>query len=168
MNWEAVGAIGEVAGGIVVIVTILYLARQIRENSRIAKAESQRALLETAQIWAPIATTPGLVTELRKAVQSYESLDPDSQGRFTFMLYPLINRVESAYRMHQQGMIDEDAYLGWMYALAAFLREPGLSAWWSDLKQVIGPEFIAALDEILLDEEVPPLSSAWKFLGRES
>lgn len=168
MNWEAVGAIGEVAGGVVVVVTILYLARQIRESSRIAKAESQRTLLETAPIWTPIATTPGFISELRKAVQSYESLDPDAQGRFTFMLYPLINRVESAYRMYQQEMIDEDAYLAWMYALAAFLREPGLTVWWSDLKQVIGPEFVAALDEILLDEGVPSLSSAWKFLGSES
>ena len=33
MNWEAVGAIGEVSGAGAVVVTLFYLARQIRQNS---------------------------------------------------------------------------------------------------------------------------------------
>ncbi len=33
MNWEAIGAIGEVVGGIGVIVTLGYLAVQIRQNT---------------------------------------------------------------------------------------------------------------------------------------
>ena len=33
MNWEAIGAIGELAGAIGVIVTLVYLAIQIRQNS---------------------------------------------------------------------------------------------------------------------------------------
>ena len=34
MNWEAIGAIGEVLGAIGVIVTLAYLAVQIRQNTR--------------------------------------------------------------------------------------------------------------------------------------
>ncbi len=34
MNWEAIGAIGEVLGAAGVIITLAYLAVQIRQNSR--------------------------------------------------------------------------------------------------------------------------------------
>ena len=33
-NWEAIGAIGEVVGGVAVIATLLYLAIQIRQNAQ--------------------------------------------------------------------------------------------------------------------------------------
>ena len=35
MSWEAVGAIGSLLGAISVFVTLLYLARQIKENSKL-------------------------------------------------------------------------------------------------------------------------------------
>ncbi len=34
MNWEAIGAIGEVGGAIAVVVTLAYLARQIRDSAQ--------------------------------------------------------------------------------------------------------------------------------------
>jgi hypothetical protein len=36
MNWEAIGAIGEVLGALAVIVTLVYLAVQIRQNTAAA------------------------------------------------------------------------------------------------------------------------------------
>ena len=34
MNWEAIGAIGEIIGAAGVIITLLYLASQLRQNTR--------------------------------------------------------------------------------------------------------------------------------------
>ena len=33
MNWEAIGAIGEIVGAIAVIATLFYLSIQIRQNA---------------------------------------------------------------------------------------------------------------------------------------
>ena len=43
MNWEAIGAIGEILGAAGVIVTLGYLAFQIRQNNRHLAHEAQRA-----------------------------------------------------------------------------------------------------------------------------
>ena len=41
MNWEAIGAVGEVVGAIAVVSTLIYLAVQIRHNNRsLAEATS--------------------------------------------------------------------------------------------------------------------------------
>ena len=41
MNWDAVGAIGEIIGAAMVLVTLVYLSQQIRQSNKIATASSE-------------------------------------------------------------------------------------------------------------------------------
>jgi len=41
MNWEAIGAIGELVGAYAVLITLLFLAEQVRHSNH-AMAESNR------------------------------------------------------------------------------------------------------------------------------
>ena len=45
MNWEAIGAVAEVCGALAVLVTLIYLAVQIRQQNQVARAQvgQQRA-----------------------------------------------------------------------------------------------------------------------------
>lgn len=38
MDWNAIGAIGELAGAVAVVITLLFLARQLRENTKSTNA----------------------------------------------------------------------------------------------------------------------------------
>ena len=44
MNWEAIGAIGEALGALVVVITVGYLAIQIRQNTAQQKREETVSL----------------------------------------------------------------------------------------------------------------------------
>ena len=44
MNWTAVGAIGELLGAATVVASLLYVARQMKQGNRIARAEAFRAV----------------------------------------------------------------------------------------------------------------------------
>jgi hypothetical protein len=46
MNWEIVGSTGEWAGAIAVVVTLFYLARQIRQNTHATRATSHHAITD--------------------------------------------------------------------------------------------------------------------------
>jgi hypothetical protein len=41
MNWDAIGAIGEVLGAIAVVVTLIYLGVQIRQNTEREKMSQE-------------------------------------------------------------------------------------------------------------------------------
>ena len=43
VNWDAVGAIGEVAGAVAVVGTLFYLSRQISQNSKALDTANERA-----------------------------------------------------------------------------------------------------------------------------
>ena len=51
MNWDAIGAVGEILGALAVVVTLIYLARQTKENSRAVKASSAREVTLAESQW---------------------------------------------------------------------------------------------------------------------
>ena len=55
MNWEAIGAVGELLGAIGVIVTLGYLAVQIRQNTRATGASTVHGINNSiADAWRPL------------------------------------------------------------------------------------------------------------------
>ena len=41
MNWDAVGAVGELVGAVAVVATLVYLARQVQASNRTSAIESR-------------------------------------------------------------------------------------------------------------------------------
>jgi len=37
VNWDAAGAVGEIVGAIAVLITLVYLAKQIRHSTHVSK-----------------------------------------------------------------------------------------------------------------------------------
>ena len=83
MSWDAIGAVGEVLGAVAVIATLLYLARQIGQTNRIAKASGSRELQQKyADFYTLVATNSdikGLVTRLRDPDYIVQSEEEEEQ-----------------------------------------------------------------------------------------
>jgi hypothetical protein len=58
MNWEAIGAIGETVGALGVVISLLYLATQLRHSSRTAKASALDQAVEDRQRMAKSRCKP--------------------------------------------------------------------------------------------------------------
>jgi hypothetical protein len=46
MNWEAISAIGQMVGAIAVVISLIYLTREVRNNARATRLASMRSLSE--------------------------------------------------------------------------------------------------------------------------
>lgn len=57
MNWDAFGAIAEFGGAIAVVVSLLYLAAQVRHNTRAVQGATAHSGLEPRSMTRAIATT---------------------------------------------------------------------------------------------------------------
>jgi hypothetical protein len=147
LNWEIAAALGEIFGGTAVVLSVLYLAYQIRESRHQALAAAQRELLNTSHLYFPIATTPGATSDWRKGLNHYDDLDPDTQARFHHHMHPHINHVEAVFRMHRAGLIDDETYDRWMAGIVGILNTPGGAAWWSRVRTTFSPTYVTALEE---------------------
>ena len=73
MNWEAIGAIGEVGGTIAVVATLVLLYRQIKQSSEVTKAQiDTMAKGQLAQLTLHPVVTPNLA----RIIEVGQSQDP--------------------------------------------------------------------------------------------
>ena len=77
MNWEALGAIGELVGAIAVVATLGYLIVQIRQNTRELQHSSSWAINQgLTQIHDRVINNPDLIDILDKGLQDPADLSP--------------------------------------------------------------------------------------------
>ena len=169
MDWAIVGALGELFGGLAVVLSVLYLAHQVRESRMQATAEGQRDLLSTAHLHIPVATTAGATSDWRKGLNLYESLDPDTQARFHHLIHPHINHVEAVFHMYRNGLMDEHTYERWMAGIVAIISTEGGGAWWAHVRSTFGPSYVSEIERI---RDNPggsyKLTDFWHFYNEDS
>ena len=112
MNWDALGAIGEIFGALAVVVTLLYLAKQISQANRISIVTGARELQQKyADFYTLVATDPdikSLVTRLRDPNYVVQSEEEEEQiESFTLLLLGIWQASAIAY---EQGQIDKSMY----------------------------------------------------------
>ena len=112
MNWDALGAVGELLGGLVVIATLLYLARQLSQTNKISKSSVARELQQKyTDLYTLIASDPGinsLVTRLRRSDYAPQSEEEEEQlESFSLILGGLWLSTGIAYA---QGQMEQNLY----------------------------------------------------------
>lgn len=93
MNWDAVSAVAEVIGVIVVIMSLVYFAAQVRQGNQMALAESERELLEN---WAAAISichsTRTLEIRLRmlRLLRTFKVEERKMEAKFILNLFSMV------------------------------------------------------------------------------
>ena len=126
MNWEAIGAIGEVGGAIAVVMTLVYLARQIRQSTQATRiAAYHQAQEQTWSVGAAISTDSRLAEILAKAsAEGIDALEVPDRVRFQMAMSSLYFGFESLLALHEKGLIDGDLWENWFENAIQLLGAP--------------------------------------------
>src|SRR5213079_603025 len=115
MNWEMISEVGQMLGAIGVIISIIYLAAQIR----IQHKESQRAAMNVlTSHWSDLNRTlvenPEMAVLWLRALQSFDDLDARSKLRFGAHLGRFLRMVDSLYYLNVlDGTLDKRLWRGY-------------------------------------------------------
>jgi hypothetical protein len=83
VNWEAISAIGQIVGAIAVVISVLYLAVQVRSNARETRRAAMRSTLDALTRLAHQVTEHADLAELRnRGFRDFESLEDTDRARF--------------------------------------------------------------------------------------
>ncbi len=142
MNWEAIGAIGEITGAVVVVLTLFYLARQIKDNSkevRLSSIVASNHLINEA--WEPIYYNDRNIHLWVSGLESPGDLSKEDQAVFSFLMARLTNSVMTAFSQNRYGLIDQDEFRKFAATLKSLLGTPGGKYW---LENMGGSDLIPA------------------------
>lgn len=126
MNWEALGAIGELAGAAAVIVTLAYVAVQVRQNTKASRiAAIQSASEASSRFSEMLAADPALNEIVWRGLRDPESLDPADARRFVAALNSFMRREAVSFYLHKEGVMPDTLWAARVSALAGTLNQPG-------------------------------------------
>ena len=141
MNWEAIGAIGEVLGAAGVIATLAYLAVQIRDSNRVAEHASFKNIL-ALNISSFHEMSEGENGDvIMKGLLNYDELTGREKLIFDNVMASWFTVIESALFSRERDLVDEEGIENLSYILRTrLLPYSGIHSWWSESRGVFRPE----------------------------
>ena len=155
-------------GAIAVVVSVLYLAFQVRQNTTHSRAYSQRDMLnEITRDILSVSLEPEL---LRRGLSDFESFSDDDKVRFSGYLVTHIARFEANLRLYRSDLMDEvlfRAHRAWALNL---LTTPGGLQWWTHWKRNFSEDIREYLeDAVARGDDLPgPMTEAIPFYRVEA
>ncbi len=165
MNWEAIGAIAEIVGAAAVVITLAYLAIQIRNGTRVARSATRQAIAEMSMsMGTDLVADKELTVALLKDFKS-EELDEADWVRLLARNYIAMRHYENIYYQYQTGMIEEDEWQGFRRNLKAMLQWRSAREYWKNESQYYSDAFRAEVQRIVAGDpgEDSELSHAYVF-----
>jgi hypothetical protein len=131
MTLQDLANLGEVIGAIAVIVSLIYLAVQIRENTRAmrraATQDIHRSLNDQARCFVE---SPDLAALLIRASQRPGELTGEERFRFQMPLTYVFSNFEMAIEYHREGLLGDDMIEGYVRGIHPLFENPLVLEWW--------------------------------------
>lgn len=150
MNWEAVGAISELVGAVAVVVTLLYLAMQIRQHTRSTHSSTFQATTDALnQINMAIATDADLVRVVSSRPGSLDELSAEDRFRYSYVLLSLFRVRETAYFQQCHATTSRQSWIREELTLKKNLEIGAVREWWKTVGYGFAPDFAAYVDKLI-------------------
>lgn len=147
LNWEMIGAIGEIAGAGAVVLTLVYLARQVRDSAlQDRRHQSAQLVRDAAQLADPILRDPEMADIFLRGLRDLASLDETQTLRFSVWMLNALRHQEAIFNFEQESGIHDFHGYSIEHTLRDILRSPGARAWWASRRQRFSPTFRAEVD----------------------
>lgn len=148
MNWEAIGAVGEVVGAAGVILTLVYLTFTIRQNSLLLKSQSRFQILEGMHGDASSVTEEerwNFMMEVRRS----EMLSVEERSRYMQIWNSMVSRLEMLFFEITDGTLPKTFESTLRFRLFTIFRIDLPNSLWPLVRNYYTDEFQEYVDSAL-------------------
>ncbi|MGI9263487.1 MAG: hypothetical protein ACR2QU_01075 [Gammaproteobacteria bacterium] len=126
MNWEVIAAIAESVGAVAVLITLIYLAVQIRQNTAaVATATYESTMTGFNDINVVVASHAALASVLDRGCQNPTSMNAEEVVQFNFLLRCYANQWWKLFKLYERGSLPVEEWAIFAREAAQFLDQPG-------------------------------------------
>jgi len=163
MNWDAIGAIGEIIGALAVLITLIYLAVQVRQAKHQLELNSAQArAIHVRDQMMPIATDPSLASIMLKAGHPPYGdfgLNSEEAHRFGAWCHAWMQIEQGNHYLLPEGAHDD--------LLKVWLLLPAYAEFWEKNKGIYDKEFVERMEKLKKELQLSQPEYADIFSGKE-
>jgi len=171
MTLSDLADIAEIVGGIAVVVSLIYLAVQVRQNTKSIRNSTLQA---NTALWSSVLVSlsePELVKAYAVGMSGKTDIKPMQYTQFFLICRCLFVAFENQYYQYTQGALDRETYRGYERSMSyQLLSFAGFRVWWQQSRDAFSPAFVDHVDQLI--EKAPLLRPddyfrEWQSLPRD-
>ena len=151
MNWEAVGAIGEVFGSIAVVVTLAFLVYQLRQNTTALRQQSERASADALHAWSRSMMDPTVSGAISKGfVEAGAELTPTEMVPIEHFALSFLVALQQDFFDWRRGIQSDEIWASRAGLVNAVFFSAAVRKWWNEIgHNYVVPEFRDVVNDII-------------------
>ena len=130
---QLLGNYGEFVGAIAVVITLGYLAVQIRQGTTTTRAVARQTLIDGwAATQGQFQTNPELLRIYAKGITQWSAMSNTEKTQFDVGMAAFLGNIQNGIHLHEARMLDQetlDTIAGFMVAC---IRCEGGEQWWQE------------------------------------
>jgi hypothetical protein len=152
MSLEEWGWLGGLLGGVGIVISVVYLAAELRQNTRaIRLAAFQNVIDSFAGVSFDLARDRQLVDLFVRAAREFAMLDEVERTQYSYMMLSYLRRAEGLLFQTEIRVLQTDQWSGIRASIRAVLTPPGARHCWNEIKDRFNPRFREFIATILDD-----------------
>jgi hypothetical protein len=148
MNWEAIGAIGEIAGALAVVGSLIFLASQIRMQNSESRAAATHEISTAFRESLALACDPAVAEILTRGNLDFDALLNSEKLVVIGFCQRLLRVWEEAFHQHNDGRLSEKIWRPMVKQYSALMSSLGVESVWILRKEYFDPSFCDFVDSL--------------------
>jgi len=141
MTIMELGAIGEFVGAIAVVVTLIYLAFQMRQNTNALKLNTAGSVTEELQENFSLLASNQELAEIFVTAAQESTLQGAERVRFNTFTHNFVRVYENAFLQWRAGVIDPAHWEGMARMMIDFTSMAAFQTYWQERKHWVSDDF---------------------------
>lgn len=150
MRLKEYALFAEIVGGIAVIVGLIFVGLELRQNTLMQRVTATQALSAN---YEDAVDAVGQDAELAciyvRGINSLDNLNGIERYRFFVLWFHLLRAGEQMHYYSLEGMVDERIWRGYERQMSDIFRYPGFQQYWQSRKEWYSDEFQQFVGQII-------------------
>lgn len=145
---QLLGNYGEFVGAIAIVITLFYLAIQVRQNTRMMRASIRQARADsTAHLYSLGATS--VIAEIRDKESRGEALTGIEEERMFLWNVSIWRQQQAVFFQAQDGLLDLQTGDEQSAVVRYLMQNPSARRFWANKGDAFDSRFVAWVDNVI-------------------
>lgn len=150
MNWEAIGAIGEIVAAAAVVASLVFIGWQLLQNTDALRTSTSQSHVELySSLATRISESREIATIYLAGMSDLSDLDDVDRVRFISFMSAIFRFYETSYVQHSRGKLDPELWDNIEKQLRDMVAAPGVRSWWEMRKHWHSAQFSSLVDTLI-------------------
>lgn len=147
MDWELLKIAIDIIGSIALIISIIYLAKQVRQGTKSLQTSMRDSSFHSLMEWNyQLLVDKDLAWVFQTGTKDFYSLDEFQKPRWIHMTYSFFKVFENIYLHFLDKSIESTVWENNYKIFITYFKTPGLQLYWKERKGMFDPRFISFLE----------------------